>query len=387
MFKTNTLTAFFAPILCIISFSSFIFINARILDVSLGVRGVSYTYFDSVTFYMMIGYILASFVMVLFIHRLSFFGRMMIAFLLYYFSYLGIMFLNIVETKVMLYFMMHGAGTMMLVLLLVNRLVELYQVKIIDSLIFVILAAFLSYIVIVHFDIFVFEVGSSVSFKFAVIVNIVSLSLFIVLAFFIKNYKKERDSESYNFEIVIKNMEIEMLLAFYIFYVLMSVKNGYEVFSLSHYMHDLSIANSNFIIFASVFIALILTKFIVKGFNIHKVNIICLVCLLVSFLLLPIVGDSLFALNLVLLLLGIFTGVIFFGTTTLMVLKFEGINLASATTIYALAASIGYYCGYITIDTAENTLGSEGFLISICFVLVGLLIYYLFLFKKLKLYR
>ena len=80
-------------------------------------------------------------------------------------------------------------------------------------------------------------------------------------------------------------------------------------------------------------------------------------------------------------------GLFFIGNIFILTEKFEGINFTSALAIYTLAASMGYYCGYITSDTSEETLGPNGFLISICFVLTSLLLYYLYLFKKFKLYR
>jgi hypothetical protein len=388
MFRTNTLLAFFAPILGIISFCSCIFINTKILDIYLRVEGESFTYLDNAAFHMMIGCIFTSAALVLFTRWLSFFRGMMIAFPLYYFSYFGIVFLDVEETKVMLYFLIYGASAFMLMLLLLDKIIEFNQSRILDSLVLVILSAFVSYIIIIYLDIFAFDKGGrSVSFQYAAIANIVFLSIFIGVTLFFKNYKKERDLENYNFDIVIKNMEIEMIVGFCLFYVLIAIKNGYEVFSLSHYLQDISIANGNFIIFASVSISIIIEKFVIPNFNRHLVNIICLACLVISFLFLPILGSDVFTLRLVLLLIGILMSVIFMGTVDLLALKFEGINLACALAIYALASSIGYYCGYVTIDTSENTLGSEGFLISICFVLVGLLLYYLFLFKKLKLYR
>ena len=196
-----------------------------------------------------------------------------------------------------------------------------------------------------------------------------------------------RNADGYNFNIVIKNMEIESLVSFSMFYVMMSVRNGFEVFSLSHQLEVLSTNTISLITFGAISISILLSKIIFPNVNKHKVNIICLLSLTSFFLLIHTVGDSEIKLGLLLLLIGVLIFLPLIGTLLILAEKFEGINLACAIAIYALAASIGNYCGYITIDTSENTLGDDGFLISICFVLLSLLLYYLYLFKKLKLYR
>jgi len=386
MFKRNSLSGFLVTFLCVVSFCTCVVVNAKILDVHLSLEGVSYTYFDKVAFLKMMGYIVASVVVVICMSWLSFFRGVMIALPLYYFSCFNLVYLDADNAALMFYYVMYAATFLVMTFLLVDKVLEQETSKPIDSLILIILSYLLSYIAIIYFDIFAIEdQKGDTSFFYAFIVNIVPLSVFGALVF--KYYRKKRNVDGYNFNIVIKNMEIEALISFSMFYVIMSVRNGYEVFSLSHNLEDISTNSLNFIIFGTVFISLFLSKIIIPKFNKHNVNIVCLASLIILFLLIHIIGDNEFKLSLVLLLIGVLIFLPLMSTLSILTEKFEGINLACAIAIYVLAASIGNYCGYITIDTSESTLGDNGFLISICFVLMSLLLYYLYLFKKLKLYR
>ena len=167
----------------------------------------------------------------------------------------------------------------------------------------------------------------------------------------------------------------------------MSIKNGYEVFSFSRNIYNISSEALSFVCFSSIVIPVILFKFILANSNIHIINITSLICLILLWLILPLVGHNP-SLNIINLgLIGVAIGLLFIGGIFILSMKFEGINFTTSMTIYSLTASIGYYCAYITSNTSEETLGPNGFLISICCVLISLLLYYLHLFKKLKLYK
>ncbi len=386
MFKRNSLSGFLVTFLCVVSFCTCVFVNTKILDVHLSFEGLSFTYFDNIEFFKMMGYIVASVMAVIFIYWLSFFRGVMIALPLYYFSCFNIVYLDADGAATMFYFAIYAATFLIMALLLLEKLLEQEASRPIDSLILMILAYLVSYIAVMYFDIFAIEnKEGNISFVYAFIINIVPLSIFGWFIF--KDYSKKRNADGYTFNIVIQNMEIESLVSFVMFYAIMSVRNGYEVFSLSHHLEALSTNSISFIVFGAIFLSILLSKMILPNFNKHKVNIICLASLISSFLLIHTVGGSEFKLSLLLLLIGVLIFLPLIGTLSILTEKFEGVNLACAIAIYALAASIGNYCGYITIDTSENTLGDDGFLISICFVLLSLLLYYLYLFKKLKLYR
>ncbi len=85
------------------------------------------------------------------------------------------------------------------------------------------------------------------------------------------------------------------------------------------------------------------------------------------------------------LALGLLYSIVFVTNILGITKKFDEVNLVTAFSLYLFGCCAGYYCGYITIDTSEDTLGENGFLISVCFVLFSLLIYYVYLFRKYKL--
>ncbi len=385
MSKRNSLSGFLVPFICVVSFFLCIFVNVRILEVYLASEDLSFTYFDRMAFLKMLGYVLATIFSIMLITWLSFFRGVIIALPLYYLSCFCIIYLDTDIVITMFYFVIYGASALMIALLLVDKVFEKFESNILNRIILVISGMITSHVLVIYLNIFVIDRDwENVSFFHIIIANIIPLFVFLGIVFKFENYRSIRIVDGYNFNIVIKNMELEVLVAFSMFYVIMSINNGFEVFSLSHFFQDISTEVIKLILVSSVVLSVVLSKITIPNFNEYKINIICLISLIILFLSLPVTGYSEFLLSINLLLIGIMIGILFISSISILTKKFEGINISCALSIYALAASIGYYCGYITIDTSENTLGDDGFLISICFVLVSLLLYYLYLLKKIK---
>jgi hypothetical protein len=220
-----------------------------------------------------------------------------------------------------------------------------------------------------------------------IVSNILPMSVFLLILFFSPAYGQKIDLDKYRFFEVIKRMEVEILVGFTIFYVVMVVENGYEIYALADSLLIFSSATREYIGVYSVIAAAIMNTMYITRFNKHKVSITCIITLILIFVSMPEWGKYSWS-SIVGMVMFIFFLYTLFSCSILIISeKFRGINLFSALSIYSLGSVFGYYCGYITINTSENTLGVNGFLISICFVLLGLLFYYSYLFKKHKLYR
>lgn len=388
MFKKNSFSGVLVYSLCAVSFYCCILINAQILEDFFAYKHLSFYDYDHIEFLKMLGYVLASAIIVLFTSILSFYRVVLIAMPLNFLCCFCIIIFELDDAIMTLSLIVYGATSMMMVLLFIDKMFELRRSKKLNLVILLPAEMLISYIIIVYFNLYSIDKDfEDIDMIYTFKANIIPLLIFCVMVFAFKRYRSKRDHEGYNFNIVIRNMELESLMAFVVFFTLMSIRNGYEVFSLSHKMHSISSETIRFICFSAIVIPVILFKFFLSKRNIHKTNITSLICIILLFLLLPVLGQDSTFLIINLMFIGVAIVLFFIGNVFILSRKFEGINFTSALAIYALAASMGYYCGYITIDTSEETLGPNGFLISICFVLTSLLLYYLYLFKKLKLYR
>lgn len=388
MFKKNSFLGFLVYSLCSVSFYCCILINAKILSEFFANEHLSFTDFDNIEFLKMIGYVIASSIIVLFTSFLSFYRVVLMAMPLNFLACVSIILFDLDDLIMRLSLVLYGATFLMMFLLYIDKIFELRSGKKLNLVVFLPAEMLVSYILIVYFDLFSIDEGfDDIDVIYTFKYSLIPLVSFLGIVSYFKRYRRKRNSENYNFNIVVRNMELESLMAFVVFFVLMSIRNGYEVFSLTHKMHIISSDVISFICFSAIALPVILFKFLFANTNIHKTNITSLVCVILLFLLLPLVGYSPYLLIVNLILIGSAIGLFFIGNIFILTRKFEGINFTGALSIYTLAGSMGYYCGYITSDTSEETLGPNGFLISICFVLTSLLIYYLYLFIKLKLYR
>jgi hypothetical protein len=342
---------------------------------------------DNIEFFKALGYIIASAIVVLFRLTFSFYKTILITLPLNFLCCFAIVLLGVNSIIMVPAIITYSVTSLIMLLLFIGKMFELRKEKGLDLIILILTEILIAYIIIVYLNLFNIDYdlyGVEVIYTFKA--NIIPLLIFGGIISFFKGYKTKYNYEGYNFNIVVKNMELEFLGAFVVFFILMSFKSGYEVFSFSNNMYFISSELIGFINFSTIVLLIILFKFRLNKHNIHKANIISLISLILLFLLLPIIGQYVLPLVISLIIIGVAIGLLFIGNIFILTEKFSGINFTSAVAIYALASSIGYYCGYITINISEKTLGPNGFLISICFVLTNLLIYHLYLFRKLKLY-
>jgi hypothetical protein len=182
-------------------------------------------------------------------------------------------------------------------------------------------------------------------------------------------------------------MELESIAAFMTFYVLMIILNGYEVYALTEHLLILSVTSSKYYMIGAILAGIYLLPKLCDSLNMYKVNIICLSVLTLIFATMPIWGLHYFISAVLWVFIGILLYTFFIFNILILTEKFEPVDLYYAILIFCLSGATGFYAGYITIDTAEDTIGENGFLVSICFVLPALMVYYMLRFKKDKLSR
>lgn len=385
MFKKNRFLGVLVYSLCAISFYSFIIINTKILEEFFAQVSLIFIDLDSIELFKTLGYIIASVIVVLFTLNLSFYKTILITLPLNFLCCFSLVILGADSIIMKPITMAYSATSLMMLLLFIGKMFELRKEKGLDLIILILAEMLIAYTITIYLNFFNINYdlyGMKVIYSFKA--NIIPLLIFCGIIFSFKGYKKTYNNQGYNFNIIVKNMELEFLMAFVVFFVLMSFRSGYEVFSFYHNMYFLSSELIGFIYFLTIVLVIILLKFWLNKHNIHKTNILSLISLILLFLLLPITGRYGFSLVINMVLIGVAVGLLLIGNIFILTEKFSGINFTSAFAIYALASSMGYYCGYITINVSEKTLGPNGFLISICFVLINLLIYHLYLFRKIN---
>lgn len=196
------------------------------------------------------------------------------------------------------------------------------------------------------------------------------------------NFKSSVKSKTSNILIILKNIELEMLSFFSMFYIIMTIFYDYEVYELTDSLLIMSVSMTKYYLFIVIFfIAIILQRIIIK-YGSYKVNFICILGLLFTFLAMPFWGHNSFASYIFWPLIGILLYIFCYSNFIILAEKFEGSALRSAIILCSVSAAIGYYCGYITIDNTTEDLSETRFLISICLVKTSLLAYYFYAYKK-----
>jgi len=385
MVKNNTSSPFFSYVFCMMAYFVSVFANEISIKEFMHLSDISFTEYDQIIFSKLLGRLTAAVILLLFVKRFSFKRIIICSVFLYFLSVFNIIFMDVPHEIMLLYFFIYTSTTIVVSTLLLGYI--LIDNKIDDnySLAIYVVSIFTAYLIVDTFE--YFTITGVYYLSELIVSNILPMGIFLLILFFSPAYSQKIDLNKYRFFEVIKRMEVEILVGFTIFYVVMIVENGYEVYALADSLLIFSNVTREYIGVYSVIAAVIMNTIYIIKFNKHKVSIACIITLILIFVSIPKWGhySGISIAGRVIFICSLYT--LFSSSLFSIAEKFRGINLFSALSIYSLGSVFGYYCGYITINTSENTLGVNGFLISICFVLLGLLFYYSYLFKKHKLYR
>ncbi len=382
----NTISPFFTYIFCIVAYFFAIFTNEVFIQVYLYEVDPTFTERDGIVFFKICGYIAATVILLFFVRVFAFKKMIICSTFLYLLSVFNIIFVEVSHEIALIYFFVYSASTIIVSVLILGYVLHDDRIENNYSISIYFFAISGAYIIAETFEYFMI---SSTSFLVAelMVANIIPILGFMLVLMLSPIFRQKINLDEYRFFAVIARMEIEILVGFAVFYVVMVVQDGYEVYALADSLTIFEDITKKYIRLCSVIIALLLTTIYMPRMNKHKISIECIIVLTLMFVSMPYWGKYSLStiVGRVILITSLYT--LLACSVLLLAEKFKGINLFGSLSIYALGCSFGYYCGYITINTSENTLGVNGFLISICFVLLGLLFYYFYLFKKYKLYR
>ncbi|MDA9163864.1 hypothetical protein N9N97_03165 [Rickettsiaceae bacterium] len=388
MSQKNTISAFFPYVLCSFAFFLMVFINGVAIDEHIEADNISFTERDNIKFLIVIGYIVASIMLLVLIRFFSMLKLIIAALLIHFVSVLSIVFLYVPTQVFLFYFVVYSSSSLTVMMLMLGYFLSEKKLDDNYSLSLYSCSILLAYTIVVEmFEHIDFDIGVEITPSKLIMLNILPIAVFIQTILKYDVYTKDFGIKEYRFFGVMRHMHLEALVAFVVLYSAMVIMNGYELYALARSFPVMGGEFHAHVMMLAVGVALLIAPTYVARFNKHKISIYTITLMIMLFAMLPLWGQYDSVDDIVLFLLAVLAYTLVACSLMLLSEKFRGVNLFIALAIYAMMGSFGFYCGYITIEKVEVTLGDNGFLAAICFVLFGLLVYYVHLFRTLKLYR
>ena len=217
--------------------------------------------------------------------------------------------------------------------------------------------------------------------RILVIVNIIPITIFLC-SFLLSSCFHQLKTKPVNSLIVLKNIDLELLASFSIFYITMTVFYGYETYKFTDNLLMISVSNIRYYIFAGILLlAVFLSKFIFN-YNPHKINIACITALLLMFSSISFWSNDILLSSISWFLITIFLYLYFCSNLLIIAAKFTDFYLQLAIILYTLAGAVGYFCSYIAAENADVNDDIYNFLIPICLILGTTLLYYLYRYQR-----
>jgi hypothetical protein len=364
-----------------------IFTNEVFIKQGLELMGVSDTQYDKIELYKFFGWMAGSFTLLLLVKSFSFKKIIVFCIFLYWLSVFNIIFIDVSYEITLLYFPLYSGTIIMMSALLLGYILSDSRVGNSYSIFMYSASILVAFLLSEFFEYISFD-NTRTAWTTLITLNILLIGAFLSILMVSNAYAYKIDLEESRFFPVLRHSELEILVVFSVFYCIIIMIYGYNIYAMADSLFTFEPTIKKYFRLTAIAVAIILARFYIPRFKRkHEINILCIMTLMLLFVSIDSWGRSL-----VFTIIGR-TGLIAASyillTNSLLLLadKFSGINLFNALALYVVGATFGCYCGYITIDVEETILGPRGFLISICFVLLGLLLYYLYFFRKYKLYR
>lgn len=387
MTQQHSYSSFNYYIFCVIAYFLAIFTNEVFINQGFQLMGISATEYEQMESYKFWGWMAGAVALLLSIKSFSFKQIILSSLVVYGFSVFNIIFVDVPYWITLLCIPFYSGAIVVMSGLLVSYGLSPSKENNIRSFYTYSLGVVAAYLLSEIFEYIKFDNGQTV-WMMLISLNILLFGVFLMILTSSKSYLKKINFEEYRFFPVLRRSELEVLVAFAVFYCLMVMQYGYNVFAAGDSLVTLDPVVKKYFRLAALVVAIIGTNFCMsKVTNRHKLNITCILALMLLFVsinywgktvLFTIIGRTCLIIAAYILIID---GILALGE------KFLGINLFNSIALYVMGASFGSYCGYKTIDVMEESVGVNGFLIAISFVLFSLFLYYLHVFIKNKLYR
>ena len=370
--------------ICITTYMFAAIVNIQVVEQVLVFKEIPAGLLDQVYHYDILGYLIGSLMLLFFSNYFHLQKIIIFNLLIYALSVYNVGFSTFSELFQKIYPMIYSLTNSVIITSLLYYIFSDKRITHKYSLAFFLFSIFIAYFLaqIVLYYIFLgTDSPDLVLIRILVIVNIIPITIFLC-SFLLSSCFHQLKTKPVNSLIVLKNIDLELLASFSIFYITMTVFYGYETYKFTDNLLMISVSNIRYYIFAGILLlAVFLSKFIFN-YNPHKINIACITALLLMFSSISFWSNDILLSSISWFLIAIFLYLYFCSNLLIIAAKFTDFYLQLAIILYTLAGAVGYFCSYIAAENADVNDDRYNFLIPICLILGTTLLYYLYRYQR-----
>jgi len=370
--------------ICITTYMFAAIVNIQVVEQVLVFKEIPAGLLDQVYHYDILGYLIGSLMLLFFSNYFHLQKIIIFNLLIYALSVYNVGFSTFSELFQKIYPMIYSLTNSVIITSLLYYIFSDKKITHKYSIAFFLFSIFIAYFLaqIVLYYIFLgTDSPDLVLIRILVIVNIIPITIFLC-SFLLSSCFHQLKTKPVNSLIVLKNIDLELLASFSIFYITMTVFYGYETYKFTDNLLMISVSNIRYYIFAGILLlAVFLSKFIFN-YNPHKINIACITALLLMFSSISFWSNDILLSSISWFLIAIFLYLYFCSNLLIIAAKFTDFYLQLAIILYTLAGAVGYFCSYIAAENADVNDDRYNFLIPICLILGTTLLYYLYRYQR-----
>jgi len=370
--------------ICITTYMFAAIVNIQVVEQVLVFKEIPAGLLDQVYHYDILGYLIGSLMLLFFSNYFHLQKIIIFNLLIYALSVYNVGFSTFSELFQKIYPMIYSLTNSVIITSLLYYIFSDKRITHKYSIAFFLFSIFIAYFLaqIVLYYIFLgTDSPDLVLIRILVIVNIIPITIFLC-SFLLSSCFHQLKTKPVNSLIVLKNIDLELLASFSIFYITMTVFYGYETYKFTDNLLMISVSSIRYYIFAGILLlAVFLSKFIFN-YNPHKINIACITALLLMFSSISFWSNDILLSSISWFLIAIFLYLYFCSNLLIIAAKFTDFYLQLAIILYTLAGAVGYFCSYIAAENADVNDDRYNFLIPICLILGTTLLYYLYRYQR-----
>jgi len=370
--------------ICITTYMFAAIVNIQVVEQVLVFKEIPAGLLDQVYHYDILGYLIGSLMLLFFSNYFHLQKIIIFNLLIYALSVYNVGFSTFSELFQKIYPMIYSLTNSVIITSLLYYIFSDKRITHKYSIAFFLFSIFIAYFLaqIVLYYIFLgTDSPDLVLIRILVIVNIIPITIFLC-SFLLSSCFHQLKTKPVNSLIVLKNIDLELLASFSIFYITMTVFYGYETYKFTDNLLMISVSSIRYYIFAGILLlAVFLSKFIFN-YNPHKINIACITALLLMFSSISFWSNDILLSSISWFLITIFLYLYFCSNLLIIAAKFPDFYLQLAIILYTLAGAVGYFCSYIAAENADVNDDRYNFLIPICLILGTTLLYYLYRYQR-----
>ena len=370
--------------ICITTYMFAAIVNIQVVEQVLVFKEIPAGLLDQVYHYDILGYLIGSLMLLFFSNYFHLQKIIIFNLLIYALSVYNVGFSTFSELFQKIYPMIYSLTNSVIITSLLYYIFSDKRITHKYSIAFFLFSIFIAYFLaqIVLYYIFLgTDSPDLVLIRILVIVNIIPITMFLC-SFLLSSCFHQLKTKPVNSLIVLKNIDLELLASFSIFYITMTVFYGYETYKFTDNLLMISVSNIRYYIFVGILLlAVFLSKFIFN-YNPHKINIACITALLLMFSSISFWSNDILLSSISWFLITIFLYLYFCSNLLIIAAKFTDFYLQLAIILYTLAGAVGYFCSYIAAENADVNDDRYNFLIPICLILGTTLLYYLYRYQR-----